>query len=341
MPRVFGRQRRGRVPPLDPAGPGVRCARRSRPARQCTPARAAARRARAPPGPGGCRRGLRAEYRPMAGSARNRASVSPDRSSSSGLRLSSSTWQMTAVSSGAAALVTPAGQHVAGPAARRHRLGPGRTSARPATGGGSARSRSKRGEPAQQAGIGEQVGPRVGADLARATLPELLVAVADQAGPVLRGPRPSTARCSSPHRMPGPARPRRGRTAAGGACPDASAARTGQRRAAAAASGSTARAAAPGSQPSRRSRSRAQGPQAVELGRGEFSLPAVAAPASTGQGQAAAAGGAGDDRRRMARSVGAAWPAASMRVSASTRQAWMWSIDLLSLSARSRPDRWI
>ena len=37
---------------------------------------------------------------PMAGSARSRASVSSVRSSSSGLRLSSSIWQMAAVSTG-------------------------------------------------------------------------------------------------------------------------------------------------------------------------------------------------------------------------------------------------
>ena len=104
---------------------------------------------------------------PIAGSVRSRASVSPDRSSSSGLRLSSSTWQITAVSSRfAAALVAPAGQHVAD-------LPDGivdRVAAEDAPGqrlAVEAADAVERGEPAQQVGIGEQVGAGVGADLPR------------------------------------------------------------------------------------------------------------------------------------------------------------------------------
>ena len=185
----LGRQGRGGVPALDPAGPGVRCSRDRR-ARDCTSARPAGRSARARRRPAGRRAASAGEYGPIAGSARSRASASLVRSSSRGLRLSSSTWQITAVScSFAAAMVAPAGEHVADlPDGIVNRVfaehAPGQRLAV------EAADAVERGEPAQQVGVGEQIRACAGAHLSRPRLPELAGAGPDQAGPVLRGPRP-------------------------------------------------------------------------------------------------------------------------------------------------------
>ena len=236
----------------------------------------------------------------------------------------------------AAAPVTPAGQHVLD-------LPHGVIDLFPAEDPPCQRlaveapDRAEGGELAGQAGISDQVGPRVGADLARVALPQLLIADADQAGPVLGCPVPVGAlQLAAPHedqpcrvagepplvtrvRMPVQRIPGRVER------PEQPADRLPGLRAGIAA-------VAP-------QQTRAQGPQPVEFGRGEFSLPPAAAHVNR-PGPGRSRRRRRDDRRRLG-GHRAAWPAVSMRVSASTRQAWMWSIDLLSLSARSRPDRWI
>ena len=200
-----------------------------------------------------------------------------------------------------------------------------------------APDRVEGGELADQAGVGDQVGPRVGADLAWMALPQLLVADADQAGPVPGWPVPvgplqlAASHEDQPRRVAGepplvarvrmPVQRLPGRIER----PEQPADRLPGLRAGIAA-------VAP-------QQARAQGPQPVELGCGEFPLPPAAAHVH-GPGPGRGRRPRRDDRWRQG-GHRPSWPAVSMRVSASTRQAWMWSIDWLSLSARSRPDRWI
>ena len=190
---------------------------------------------------------------------------------------------------------------------------------------------------ADKAGVSDQVGPCVGADLARVALPQLLVADSDQPGPVLVCPVPvSPLQFAAPHedhprrvagkpplvasvRMPVQCFPGRVER------PEHPADRLPGLRAGIVAS-------AP-------QQARAQSAQPVKLGCGEFPLPPEAGHVH-GPRPGRIRRPCQDDRRRLG-GHRASWPAVSMRVRASTRHAWIWSIDLLSLSARSRPDRWI
>ena len=197
----------------------------------------------------------------------------------------------------------------------------------------------ERGEPAQQVGVGEQVRACAGAHLPRPRLPELASAGPDQVGPVLRGPRPvRQAQLGAPcqdksGRVPGepalvagiwmPVQRGPGVVERPHQLPD----RPPGRRAQVAVS------APEQIQP--------ESPQAGHLGHGELALPGVAFQVN-GPWPGRRTGRAGDSRRRCPghaqRSPAGCSP---RRASVSTRHAWMWSMDLLSLSARSRPDRWI
>jgi hypothetical protein len=238
----------------------------------------------------------------------------------------------------AAAMVAPAGEHVAdlpdgivnrvfAEHARGQRLAV------------EAPDAVERGKSAQQVGVGEQIRACAGAHLPRPRLPELTGAGPDQVGPVLRGPRQVR-----PAQLGAPSQHERGRVP--GEPPLMAGIWMPVQRGPGVVEGLRQ---LPDRPPGRRAQVAVSAPeqfqpenaQAVHLGHGELALPGAAFQVN-GPWPGRRAGRAGGSRRRCpghAQRSPAGW--SPRRASVSTRQAWMWSMDLLSFSARSRPDRWI
>ena len=233
------------------------------------------------------------------------------------------------------------------------RPAPSRTCSTPASTGSLPNTRRARvgrveaaepvegGEPAEQVGVGEQVGAGAGADLPGPRLPELAPCWR-RSGPTqscVDQPQKARAELAAAHAAP--ARPRRARTAAGGASSGA------QCRA--------ARASCERPRPAGRSAATARVSRQVVVAPRRRSIPPSPAAPRLGLGQQSASVDSGSGRRPCPERVAAAlvigrWRVTGhrrrrlrspARVSISTRQAWICSMPRLSLSARSRPDRWM
>ena len=333
-----GRQGRCRVPALDPASPGVRCSRDH--GRPVTVLRRG-RRFRVPEGRQGpvdavqvsgevpSHRGIGAQPgQRLAGQVlQPRAAVEQQHVADHGRQLSF-----------AAAMVAPAGENVAdlpdgivnrvfAEHARGQRLAV------------EAPDAVERGEPARQVGVGEQIRACAGAHLPRPRLPELAGARPDQVGPVLRGPRQVR-----PAQLGAPCQHEGGRVP--GEPPLMAGIRVPVQRG----PGIVERLhQLPDRPPGRRAQVAVSAPeqfqpestQAVQLGHGEQALPGAAFQVN-GPWPGRRAGRADGSRRRCpghAQRSPAGCP--PRRASVSTRQSWMCCMPWLSLSARSRPDRWI